>query len=193
MSITSTLHFVPISNLTWQPDDAFLRKLCRYIGGGKVWFFHVYARVLDWEVDEEDENEPIHELHDAPVEQVLEEISAYRSLPIEERPAVYYFTFYLNEWREAFCQSLDSISADVRGDFAPGDFGIVIGSERLTHAYTEEEFGTYAFQLTISGYNNAYGEDKYVRQALALDPVSQLKAFLEQESGETFGLIMTMA
>ncbi len=193
MSIQSTLHFVPVNNPSWQPDADYLRKLCEYIGGGKVWFFSVFARVLDWEVDEDEENESIFDLRDVPVEQVLAEIARHRSLPSGTRPAVYMFFLDSNEWRESFCQAFDLITEDVRGDFGPWDFGVTIGPERLTHHYTEEEFGTYAFQLQISGNNNAYGEDKYVRQALALEPVKQLKAFLEQESGETFGLVMTMS
>lgn len=193
MSISSTLHFVAATNPSWQPDADFLRKLCGYIGGGTVWVFHVFARALDWEVDEDEENESIFDLHDVPVDQVLDEITKYRSLPCETHHAVYWFSLYSNEWREAFCEPFLTITDDVRGDFQPWDFGIIIGPERLTHNYTEEEFGTYAFQLWISGNSNAYGEDTYVQQALALEPVKKLKAFLEQESCETFGLIMTMS
>lgn len=193
MSISSTLHFVPVTNPSWQPDADFLRNLCEYIGGGTVWAFLVFARALDWEVDEDEENEPIFDMHDVPVDQVLDEITRSSSFPSETRPAVYMFWFYSNAWREAFCEPFLTITDEVRGDFQPWDFGVTIGPERLTHHYTEEEFGTYAFQLWISGNNNAYGEDNYVRQALTLEPVKQLKAFLEQESGETFGLIMTMS
>lgn len=193
MSIKSKLHFIPVANPSWQPDTSFVRKLCNHIGGGTVWAFLVFARALDWEVDEEEDNEPIATLHNIPVEQVLDEVEVYQALPDEECPATLMIYLFSNEWREAFCQAFNLISEDVRANFHPWEFGIVIGPERLTHHYTEEEFGTYAFQLTISGHNNAYGEDKYVSQALMLDHVTQLKAFLEKESGETFGLIMTMS
>lgn len=90
MSITSTLHFVPLNNPSWQPDADFLHKLCEYIGAGKVWFFSVFARKLDWEIDADEENESIFDLQDVPIEQVLGEIAKYRSLPSETRPAVFF-------------------------------------------------------------------------------------------------------
>jgi hypothetical protein len=189
VSISSELHFVPIENPTWQPDDAFLRKVCQYIRVDSA-----NALFADKNVRSPVENSAVYRLIELmPLDRVFDQIAELKALPLSKRPDRYWISMPSNEWGRAFSAAFEGIAEEIGGHFIPCDFSLVLGPKRLFHGYTEEDFGTYAFQLAIDGYGNAYGEDEYVRLALELEPVKALITFLEEQSGQKFGLFLTMA